>query len=1020
MNPVATFIQKIIETYNSGHATEHSYRPALQELFEKITELKVHNEPKRSEFGAPDFVFTKGKTVIAYAEAKDIYVSLDEIEKSEQMSRYYGYSNIILTNGLDFRFYRNATPYGESVVIGKLNKEGVETFEGQFQLLTDTIGAFIKESKEPIKSGAVLSKVMAGKARRIRDNVKKFLEDERNPKNENLLGIYEVIKKLLLADLDHAKFADMYAQTIVYGLFVARYYDKTTDNFSRQEARDLVPVSNPFLRHFFDHIAGSSFDPRIEYIVNELCEEFNHADVQAIVHNYYKVDKDSSRDPIIHFYEDFLQEYDSAERKKMGVFYTPLPVVRFIVRTVDDILKKEFDLPHGLADASKIDILKEIQGKRHKVPVHKVQVLDPATGTGTFLNEAILHIKKSFEGQEGRWSSYVNSDLLPRMHGFELMMASYTIAHLKLSSTIAETGAKIENTRLGVYLTNSLEKAEIEEKTLFDIGLGKAITEESNQANKVKNELPIMVVMGNPPYSVSSQNKGDWIQDLIKEYKKDLNERKINLDDDYIKFIRLSESLIEKNGSGIVAMITNNSFIDGVTHRQMRKHLLETFDSIYILDLHGSSKKKETALDGSKDENVFAIQQGVSISILVKKDSKKKGLGAVYHAELYGKQKIKFEALNNATINNLNWKKLDYQEPYYFFVPKDFASSKDYEDGFKLSELFAISNTGIQTKRDSLTIHFNVADLDEAKKDLISLDEISLKKKYELPADGRDWTIAGAKKDVIENEPIVQKILYRPFDIRNTLYTGKTKGFLAYPRAETSKHLVNKENISLITLRLNGENERFVILETKYLIEKGSLASGNYSFFPLYVYADDGSKIPNLKKTIVAEIEKVTGETTPENILDYIYAILHSPSYRSKYREFLKIDFPRVPYPKNVEKFRKLVEYGQELRELHLLESPKLNQLYTTYPESGSDKVESGYPKFKDNRIYINEKQYFGNVTEEIWNFYIGGYQPARKWLKDRQGRILSSEDLNHYQKMIVAFVETERIMKEINKISFN
>jgi hypothetical protein len=403
---------------------------------------------------------------------------------------------------------------------------------------------------------------------------------------------------------------------------------------------------------------------------------------------------------------------------------------------------------------------------------------------------------------------------------------------------------------------------------------------------------------------------------------------------------------------------------------------------------------------------------------LVKKDSKKKSLGVVYHAELYGKQKIKFEALDNATINNLNWKRLDYQEPYYFFVPKNFASSKDYEDGFKLSELFAISNTGIQTKRDSLTIHFNVADLDEAKKDLISLDEISLKKKYELPADGRDWTIAGAKKDVIENEPIVQKILYRPFDIRNTLYTGKTKGFLAYPRAETSKHLVNKENISLITLRLNGENERFVVLETKYLIEKGSLASGNYSFFPLYVYAEDGSKIPNLKKSIVAEIERVTGDTTPENILDYIYAVLHSPSYRSKYREFLKIDFPRVPYPKNVEKFRKLVEYGQELRELHLLESPKLNQLYTTYPESGSDKVESGYPKFKDNRVYINEKQYFGNVTEEIWNFYIGGYQPARKWLKDRRMRELSSEDIEHYQKLITALVETDRIMKQIDKIS--
>lgn len=1032
-NPVPGFLHKVIETYSSGHATEHSYRPALQELFEKITELKVHNEPRRSEFGAPDFVFTKGKTVIAYAEAKDIYVSLDEIENSEQMVRYYGYSNIILTNGLDFRFYRNAVPYGDSVVIGKLNKEGVETFEGHFQLLTDTIEAFIRESKEPIKSGVVLSKVMAGKARRIRDNVKKFLEDENNPKNENLLGVYEVIKKLLLADLDHAKFADMYAQTIVYGLFVARYYDKTTDNFSRQEARDLVPASNPFLRHFFDHIAGSSFDPRIEYIVNELCEEFNHADVQAIVHNYYKVDKDGSRDPIIHFYEDFLQEYDSAERKKMGVFYTPLPVVRFIVRTVDDILKKEFDLPQGLADASKIDILKEIQGKRHKVPVHKVQVLDPATGTGTFLNEAILHIKKSFEGQEGRWSSYVNADLLPRMHGFELMMASYTIAHLKLSSTIAETGAKIENTRLGVYLTNSLEKAEIEVKTLFDIGLGKAITEESNQANKVKNELPIMVVMGNPPYSVSSQNKGEWIQDLIKEYKKDLNERKINLDDDYIKFIRLSESLIEKNGSGIVAMITNNSFIDGVTHRQMRKHLLETFDSIYIVDLHGSSKKKETALDGSKDENVFAIQQGVSISILVRKDSKKKGLGTVYHSELYGKQKNKFEALDNATINNLNWKKLDYQEPYHFFVSKDFGAEVDYKKGFGIAELFINQNTGIQTKKDEVTIKFTRNEMQKIYDDFVSQDIDTLRQNLSI-TDGVVWRLKNAIDDLKTEIAPVVPILYRPFDVRFTILTKKSGGFLGRPRYTTMQHFVKGDNYGLITLRINGENNEFVALATQSVVEKGSLPRGNYSVFPLYLYAEDGSKVSNLEKDIVNKITQALGfEPTPEDIFDYIYAVLYSPKYRDKYREFLKIDFPRVPYPQDGGVFKKLVTIGKELRELHLLKSQKVNQFVTTFPKSGSGLIKKRFPLFKDAKdirtgdesrsgIYINEDQYFGfkNITKDelknAYNLFIGGYQPAQKWLKDRQGRVLTNEDIEHYQKMIVALVETSRIMEEINK----
>jgi len=1031
MNPITTFIQKIIETYNSGHATEHSYRPALQELFEKITELKVHNEPKRSEFGAPDFVFTKGKTVIAYAEAKDIYVSLDEIEKSEQMARYYGYSNIILTNGLDFRFYRNAIPYGDSVVIGKLNKEGVEIFEGQFQLLTDTIGSFIKESKEPIKSGTVLSKVMAGKARRIRDNVKKFLEDEKNPKNENLLGVYEVIKKLLLADLDYAKFADMYAQTIVYGLFVARYYDKTTDNFSRQEARDLVPASNPFLRHFFDHIAGSSFDPRIEYIVSELCEEFNHADVQAIVHNYYKVDKDSSRDPIIHFYEDFLQEYDSSERKKMGVFYTPLPVVRFIVRAVDDILKKEFDLPQGLADSSKIDVVKEVQGKRHKVAIHKVQVLDPATGTGTFLNEAILHIKKSFEGQEGRWSSYVNADLLPRLHGFELMMASYTIAHLKLSSTIAETGAKIENTRLGVYLTNSLEKAEIEENTLFGIGLGKAITEESNQANKIKNELPIMVVMGNPPYSVSSQNKGEWIQDLIKEYKKDLNERNIQpLSDDYIKFIRLSESLIEKNGSGIVAMITNNSFLEGRIHRQMRKHLLETFDKIYILDLHGNSRVDK--LDG--DENVFAIQQGVSINIFIRKINKKKNLANVNYFSLLGKQGDKFSKLDENNLKSIGWQPIVYSEPNYYFTPKNFEGEDVYIKGFSIPDLFPMHSSGVTSAKDDLLIKFSSSEAKELHDSFSTKKDEEIAGKYNV----EKKQVESVRKDLSNIIEESTELLYRPFDVRHTLYSLKSEGVFSRPRSEVMKHML-KDNLGLIAKQGLDQEEAANCFVSKLLIDRRSWSRpgmlGAEQLFPLYLYSGDGSKIPNLKKEIIDEIEKVAGKTTPENIFDYIYAVLHSPNYREKYKEFLKIDFPRVPYPTDKEAFNKLAELGKELRELHLLESPKVNDFITTFPRGGSNIVEKRFPLFKDaidirtgdesrSGIYVNEDQYFGykNITKDelkaAYNFYIGGYQPAQKWLKDRQGRTLSNEDIEHYQKMIVSLVETDKKMKEINQYS--
>lgn len=1028
---VKNFIQKVIETHSSGHAREHSYRPALKELFEKITELKVINEPKRSEFGAPDFVFLKGKIIIAYAEAKDINVSLDEIEKSEQMDRYYGYSNIILTNGLDFRFYRNTVRYADPIIIGKLQSDEIKSFELSFQLLEDTIKDFITESKEPIKSGNVLAKVMAGKARRIRDNIKSYLARENDPRNENLLSVYEVIKKLLLADLDKAKFADMYAQTLVYGLFVARYYDETPDNFSRAEARDLVPASNPFLRHFFDHIAGNSFDPRIEMIVTELCEEFNHADVQAIVHNYYKVEKDGSRDPIIHFYEDFLQEYDSSERKKMGVFYTPLPVVRFIIRSIDDILKKEFDLPEGLADGVRIDILKEIDGQKKKISVHKVQVLDPATGTGTFLNEAILHIKKSFAGQEGRWSQYVNSDLLPRLHGFELMMASYTIAHLKLSTTIRESGAKIENTRLGVYLTNSLEKGENAQKTLFDFGLSKAITEESNKANKIKNDLPIMVVMGNPPYSGESSNLHYTGNDVYKTEPSGgkLQERNSKwLNDDYVKFIRFAESMIEKTGEGVVAMITAHGYIDNPTFRGMRHHLMQTFDRIYILDLHGNANKKEKSPDGSKDENVFAIKQGVAILIGIKHKKKSTKLSKIFRSDCFGIKLEKFNFLNNSSYETMKWDEIIPAEPNYEWVVRDINTQMEYQKGFSVAELFPVSSVGIVTSRDGFVIDF---EKDVLKKRMIDFLAVENPKealaKFELK-ENLKWKAANALKHNFDEQNIVP-ISYRPFDDRFVYYHDE---FIERSRRNVMNHFLSGDNIGLITVnRSPAETPVSYYFLTKCMNVNGFIRSDSVSIdtvFPLYLYTEDGSKISNLKKEIVNEIEKVVGKISPADIFDYIYAVLHSPNYRENYKEFLKINFPRVPYPKDASSFKSLVALGKELRELHLLESPKIKNFITTYPEAGNDTIEKTYPKYDpsthlisagqaNGKVYINEKQYFGNVPEVAWNFYIGGYQSAQKWFKDRRGCILTNADIEHYQKMIVALAETERIMGEINKI---
>lgn len=998
------YIQSISSKFAHKETSEMGYRSDFETLirgvFESINVKRIDHDAKAAKGNKPDFIVLKNDIPILYLETKDIGVSLDKVEKSEQMARYYGYANLVLTDYVEFRFYRNGIKYQDPIKIADfdLKNRTIVSVPENYEHVAKTLLDFTKSHKEPIKSGKHLSQIMGGKAQRIRDNTRQFLATKLS-ENSELAKVYEMVKKLLVHDLTPDSFADMYAQTLVYGLFVARYHDDTPDNFTRQEARGLIPKSNPLLQHFFDHIVGPNFDERLKYIVNELCEVFSHADVPELMKEYLK-----GADPVIHFYEDFLEEYDDKLRKKMGAYYTPLPVVRFIVNSVDYLLKKEFGLTAGLADSSKTSS-----------GVHRVQILDPAVGTGTFLTEILQIIYSKFTDQIGRWPAYVYQDLLPRLYGFELMMAPYTIAHLKMSMWLKEKGFKHFNSaRLGIYLTNSLEDIS-QQPELLAFDFAASIAEEAKEASKIKNEKPIMVVVGNPPYSINSSNKSEWILNLIKDYKKDLHEQKINLDDDYIKFIRFAEHFIEKNKSGIVAMITNNSFIDGITHRQMRKHLLETFDEIYILDLHGNSKKKEKAPDGGKDENVFDIQQGVSISMCIRKTGEKKGLGTVHHAELYGKREDKFKALNESNINDIKWKKLDYSEPYYFFVPKDFELDEEYVNGFKITDLFNILNTGIQTKRDGVTIGFSEEEIKNTVSDFVTLDEAQIRTKYSLPADGRDWAIKWAKGDLLRGDYIITDILYRPFDIRKTAYTGRSKGFQAYPRETVSKHFVKHENIGLVSVRMYARVEQFVSLVTNTIIEKGSLPASNYSLFPLYVYANNGSRVPNFKKEIINEIEKIVGKTTPEDIFDYIYAVLHSPSYREKYKEFLKIDFPRVPYPKDEKSFKKLVVLGTELRLLHLLESPKVNKFITTYPIVGENIVEK--PLYKDGKVFINKEQYFGDVPEVAWNFYIGGYQPAQKWLKDRKSRTLNNEDIEHYQKIIVALTETDRIMKEIDKI---
>lgn len=964
-NLFENYVKSISSKFSHEETSEMGYRTdfelLIQGIFEQIKVRRIDHDARTKDGNKPDFVVLNGEIPILYIEAKDIGVNLDKVEKSEQMARYFGYANLVLTDYTEFRFYRNGVSYGEPIKIANFDSKTrtITPIQENFELAAKTLIDFTQSHREPIKSGNHLAKIMGGKAQRIRDNVRHFVSLE-SEQNQEILRVYSAIKQMLVHDLTLEAFSDMYSQTLVYGLFVARYYDETPDTFSRQEARDLVPASNPFLRHFFDHIAGPNFDKRLSYIVDELCVVFQHADIKQLIEEYM-----GDADPVIHFYEDFLKEYDADLRKKMGAYYTPLPVVRFIVRAVDHILQKDFNLPSGISDTSKLP-----NGK------HRVQILDPAVGTGTFISATIRAIYEHLEktGQKGRWPSYVHNDLLPRLHGFELMMAPYTIAHLKLSLAFKKTGFWKFHRRLGIYLTNSLEQSS-QQQDLMSFGFAESIAEEAKEADKIKNETPIMVVIGNPPYSISSSNKGDWILNLIEVYKIGLREKNIqSLSDDYIKFIRFAENFVEKNGSGIVAMITNNTFVDGIMLRQMRKHLLETFDEIYILDLHGNSKKKEKAPDGGKDENVFAIQQGVSINIFVRKNEKKEKLADVYHSELFGKRETKFDKLNQSEMGNVKWKKIKCDKPYYFFAPKDFSAREEYEEGCRLDELFIIDTSGVKTHNDDELVSFN------------------------------------------QFETNNYSYSYRPFDKRWIEYDLKK---VVRHRFSVMKHLINHENLVLISGR-QGQVVGGMIWNLVYIssniVDTNIFYRGGGIVFPLYLYTEDGSKTLNLKEEMLVKIKKIVGETTPEEIFDYIYAVLHSPTYREKFKEFLKIDFPRVPYPKDATDFKRLVKFGSELRSLHLLESSKVSQFITTYPVAGSDVVEK--ITYKDGNVFINAEQYFGNVPEIAWNFFIGGYQPAQKWLKDRKGRTLTNEDIEHYQQIIVVLMETDRIMKEIDQIS--
>ncbi len=996
----------------AGKATEPTYYPYLKSLLEALgTGIAATSNPKRVECGAPDFEVCRGETRVGYVEAKDVGTSLDEAEKSEQLRRYRGsLPNLILTDFLEFRWYvdgekRGAARLGTVGLDGKVkgDKKGME---GVGELLGDFL------AQQPVAVGT--PRELAVRMARLAHMIREFIVAAfgREAEGGSLHGQFVAFRDHLIPDLSVEQFADMYAQTVAYGLFAARAAGNGGQKFTRQNAAYLLPKTNPFLRRLFNHIAGPELDDRIAGLVDDLAQVLGQADMAAVLEDFGKHTK--QEDPVVHFYETFLRTYDPKERKLRGVYYTPEPVVSYIVRSLDYLLRTRFGRPSGLADPT-------------------VLVLDPAVGTGTFLYDVVklIHEGLQEQGQLGAWNNYVVEKLLPRLFGFELLMAPYAVAHLKLGLLLQELGYEFQgDQRLGVYLTNTLEEAIKQSETLF----AQWITDEANAAAEIKKDKPIMVVLGNPPYAGHSANASwrswedpktkkqrrelTWIGKLIQSYYRvdgqALGEKNPKwLQDDYVKFLRFGQWRIERTGQGVLAFITNHSYLDNPTFRGMRQSLMNTFTDIYVLDLHGNERKKERCPDGSPDKNVFDIQQGVAMGIFVREPGKS-GPAMVHHADLWGLREGKYGVLAGTEIATTDWRDLAPRRPDYLFVARDEGSLGEYERGWKLAEAFPLSAVGFQTHRDNVAIAYDQAALLGQVRGYLGREP-----------DGAAWS------------RYCRGVEYRPFD-RRVAYLGTEVA--DRPRLSVVGH-VFRENMALNVVRQTKADGWRHALASRYPTPAVFIeVKDGSSIFPLYLYPAEGGaqaqafeeagRRPNLSAEFVKAVEgklelrfvedgqgDLEETFGPEDVLHYIYGVFHSPTYRVRYAEFLKTDFPRVPLTSDRKLFAALAAKGAELVGLHLMESKTLDALITKWPIAGSDTVEKVRYDEEERRVWINGTQYFEGVPPEVWGFHIGGYQVCEKWLKDRKGRKLTWDDVQHYQRVVVALAETIRLMGEIDAL---
>ena len=1012
-----------IKKSDPSESTEYTLRGALENLLKAAiadtgSKITVIHEPKRDKtgLGAPDFKFKLHEAVVGYLENKDIGEDLDAVLQSAQLAKYRQLSgNIILTDYLEWIWLRDGHIIKRETLCypSDVGNRKARLDPDKASKVASLIAGFLSTPPEKLGDARKLSEALAVRCHDLRDFLSEELErQEKEQREGKLYGLYVALKQDVFQELALKEFADAFAQTLGYGLFLAKLNAGEQTAVTLQNAKNHIPTNFALLRELVDFLDELEQDEYrgIKWLVEEILSILNTLDLAALHEDlaFTKRQGQPSRatederllfakDPYVYFYEDFLRAYDKATRKARGVYYTPPPVVNFIVRAVHDILKDSFGISQGLAD--------------HK----RVTVLDFATGTGTFLLEVLQQIFETVS--EGIRAQVVREHVLKNLYGFEYLIAPYTVAHLKLSQFLHDKGYAMQpGERLNIYLTNTLEPIEPQGNLLLP-----ALSREVRAAQAVK-EKPILVITGNPPYSGHSKNKGKWITEEIKIYKtvdgKPLGEKNPKwLQDDYVKFVRFAQRKMEQVEEGVVGIITNHSFLDNPTFRGMRQSLMQTFNQIYVLDLHGNAKKKERTPEGGKDENVFDIEQGVAISLLVKK----KGLSrAVYHADLWGTRTGKYRALLEAEKDSIEWQDLQPSTPFYLFIPQDEELREEYEQGWKVTEIFPVNVLGFQSHRDHFAIAYKKAEIERRMKDMLdkSISDQDLRKKYEI-RDNRDWRIPEARASLRSADnpaPSIVPCSYRPFDKRWCFFGYE---IMDYPRRELMSHVAWRENLCLNVVRqtkaakwkhalMSDDPTPAVFIE----IKDGS------SVFPLYRYAPP--KGETIKDSLFEEDDPFQGKErienftpqfrafvdeeykrrySPEDILGYAYAVLYSLTYREKYRDFLKIDFPRIPFVNQRDTFETLSTLGWDLVQAHLLKA--VPQSLKVEPTPGDFTVEKPVYDARRERLHISKQQYFSPVPQDVWEFHIGGYQVLNQYLKSRKGRTLSLDEIENVQNVV-------------------